>query len=45
MAVPKFTGSAGALAHLIPRPTQTLFQDNYLTLADLDFITRSLRSS
>ena len=42
MAVPKFTGSAGALAHLIPRPTQTLFQDNYLTLADLDFTQQFL---
>ena len=38
----KFTGSAGALAHLVPRPTQNLFQDNYLTLADLDFTQQFL---
>jgi len=37
-----FTGSAGALAHLTPRPTQTLFNDNYLTLADLDFTQQFL---
>jgi len=41
-AAGSFTGSAGALAHLIPRPTQTLFQDNYLTLADLDFTQQFL---
>jgi len=37
-----FTGSAGALAHLTPRPTQTLFNDNYLTLNDLDFTKQFL---
>ena len=37
-----FTGSAGALAHLTPRPTQTLFNDNYLTLTDLDFTQQFL---
>ena len=37
-----FTGSAGALAHLTPRPTQSLFNDNYLTLADLDFTQQFL---
>ncbi len=37
-----FTGSAGALAHLTPRPTQTLFNDNYLTLNDLDFTQQFL---
>ena len=41
-AAGSFTGSAGALAHLVPRPTQTLFQDNYLTLADLDFTQQFL---
>ena len=37
-----FTGSAGALAHLTPRPTQTLFNDNYLTLNDLNFTQQFL---
>ena len=37
-----FTGSAGALAHLTPRPTQSLFNDNYLTLTDLDFTQQFL---
>ena len=37
-----FTGSAGALAHLTPRPTQTLFNDNYLSLSDLDFTQQFL---
>jgi len=37
-----FTGSAGALAHLTPRPTQTLFNDNYLSLADMDFTQQFL---
>jgi len=41
-AAGSFTGSAGALAHLVPRPTQNLFQDNYLTLADLDFTQQFL---
>jgi hypothetical protein len=41
-AAGSFTGSAGALAHLTPRPTQTLFNDNYLTLADLDFTQQFL---
>lgn len=38
----EFTGSAQALQHLTPRPTQTLFNDNYLTLADLDFTQQFL---
>ena len=42
MAAGSFTGSAGALAHLTPRPTQTLFNDNYLTLNDLDFTQQFL---
>ena len=42
MAAGDFTGSAGALAHLTPRPTQTLFNDNYLTLNDLDFTQQFL---
>ena len=42
MANGSFTGSAAALAHLTPRPTQTLFNDNYLTLADLDFTQQFL---
>lgn len=37
-----FTGSAQALAHLTPRPTQTLFNDNYLSLSDLDFTQQFL---
>ena len=37
-----FTGSAGALAHLTPRPTQTLFNDNYLSLSDMDFTQQFL---
>ena len=37
-----FTGSAGALAHLTPRPTQTLFNDNYLALADMNFTQQFL---
>ena len=37
-----FTGSAQALAHLTPRPTQTLFNDNYLSLTDLDFTQQFL---
>jgi len=41
-AAGSFTGSAGALAHLTPRPTQTLFNDNYLTLNDLDFTQQFL---
>ena len=36
-AAGSFTGSAGALAHLTPRPTQTLFNDNYLSLAEMNF--------
>jgi hypothetical protein len=31
-AAGSFTGSAGALAHLTPRPTQTLFHKHYLTI-------------
>ena len=41
-AAGSFTGSAGALAHLTPRPTQTLFNDNYLSLAQLDFTQQFL---
>ncbi|MDA9245678.1 hypothetical protein N9P20_00790 [Polaribacter sp.] len=37
-----FTGSTGALAHLTPRPTQTLFNDNYLSLSQLDFTQQFL---
>ena len=37
-----FTGSAGALAHLTPRPTQTLFNDNYLSLDDMKFTQQFL---
>ena len=37
-----FTGSDQALAHLTPRPTQTLFNDNYLSLTDLDFTQQFL---
>ena len=37
-----FTGSAGALAHLTPRPTQTLFNDNYLSLAEMNFTQQFL---
>ena len=37
-----FTGSVGALAHLTPRPTQTLFNDNYLSLTDMDFTQQFL---
>ena len=42
MANGYFTGSAQALAHLTPRPTQTLFNDNYLSLADMDFTRQFL---
>jgi hypothetical protein len=42
MALGSFTGSAGALAHLTPRPTQTLFNDNYLSLSDMDFTKQFL---
>ena len=42
MANGSFTGSAGALAHLTPRPTQTLFNDNYLSLTDMDFTQQFL---
>ena len=37
-----FTGSASALAHLTPRPTQALFNDNYLSLDDLKFTQQFL---
>ena len=37
-----FTGSTGALAHLTPRPTQTLFNDNYLSLTDMNFTQQFL---
>tara|TARA_B110000858_G_scaffold5368_1_gene6105 strand:- start:462 stop:1880 length:1419 start_codon:yes stop_codon:yes gene_type:complete len=42
MALGSFTGSAGALAHLTPRPTQTLFNDNYLSLTDMNFTQQFL---
>jgi len=42
MANGSFTGSAAALAHLTPRPTQTLFNDNYLALGDMDFTQQFL---
>ena len=42
MANGEFTGSAQALAHLTPRPTQTLFNDNYLSLTDMDFTQQFL---
>ena len=38
----QFSGSAGALAHLTPRPTQTLFNDNYLSLDDMKFTQQFL---
>ncbi len=38
----EFKGSAGALAHLTPRPTQTLFNDNYLSLDDMKFTQQFL---
>ena len=38
----QFAGSAGALAHLTPRPTQTLFNDNYLSLDDMKFTQQFL---
>jgi len=38
----EFKGSAGALAHLTPRPTQTLFNDNYLSLNDMKFTQQFL---
>ena len=37
-----FTGSPQALAHLTPRPTQTLFNDNYLSLDAMDFTQQFL---
>ena len=42
MANGSFTGSVAALAHLTPRPTQTLFNDNYLALGDMDFTQQFL---
>ena len=38
----QFSGSAGALAHLTPRPTQALFNDNYLSLDDMKFTQQFL---
>jgi len=38
----QFSGSAEALAHLTPRPTQTLFNDNYLSLDDMKFTQQFL---
>jgi hypothetical protein len=40
--VPKGTPAGAQLNHLTPRPTQTLFNDNYLTLNDLDFTQQFL---
>jgi len=37
-----FEESGGALAHLTPRPTQTLFNDNYLSLAEMNFTQQFL---
>jgi len=40
--VPPGTPAGAQLNHLTPRPTQTLFNDNYLTLTDLDFTQQFL---
>ena len=40
--VPKGTPAGAQLNHLTPRPTQTLFNDNYLSLADMDFTRQFL---
>jgi len=40
--VPKGTPAGAQLNHLTPRPTQTLFNDNYLSLAQLDFTQQFL---
>jgi len=37
-----FTNTGAALAHLTPRPTQTLFNDNYLSLGDMNFTQQFL---
>ena len=37
-----FTGSTGALAHLTPRPTQTLSNDNYVPVDQLGFTQQYL---
>jgi len=40
--VPKGTAAGAQLNHLTPRPTQTLFNDNYLSLADMTFTQQFL---
>ena len=42
MANGAFNNSGAYLQHLTPRPTQTLFNDNYLSLADMDFTQQFL---
>ena len=37
-----FTGSTGALAHLTPRPTQILSNDNYIPVDQLGFTQQYL---
>ena len=37
-----FNNSGAYLQHLTPRPTQTLFNDNYLSLSDMDFTQQFL---
>ena len=37
-----FNATGAALAHLTPRPTQTLFNDNYLSLAEMNFTQQFL---
>lgn len=37
-----FNNSGAFLQHLTPRPTQNLFNDNYLSLADMDFTQQFL---
>lgn len=41
-AAGSFTGSTGALAHLTPRPTQTLSNDNYVPVDQLGFTQQYL---
>lgn len=40
--VPKGTPAGAQLNHLTPRPTQTLFNDNYLSLSDMTFTQQFL---
>ena len=42
MGLGTFTGSAAALAHLTPRPTQILSNDNYIPVGQLDFTQQYL---